>query len=181
MNISPENNCIEANISATQIELLLKDAASLVVRDPDATRLRLDEVLVLLAILQTSRERQEDECYFLAPWQKKRIKSYIEEHLEEPIRIEALAGQTRLSASYFYRAFRGTFGVAPHAFIMRHRIDRAMELLSKGDDPIAQIALACGFADQAHFSRVFSRRAGLPPGAWRRLRRGGVFFPSGIR
>ena len=181
MNALPESHCKDTTVSATRIESLLKDAASLVVSDPGATRLRLDEISVLLAILQTSRDSQEDLNYFLAPWQKQRIKKYIEEHLDETIRIEVLAGQTRLSASYFYRAFRGTFGVAPHTFIMRHRIDRAMELLIRGDEPIAQIAVACGFADQAHFSRVFSRRAGLPPGAWRRLKRGGVFYPAEMR
>ena len=163
---------IEINVS--RIEALLHDAAALVARDPDATRTRLDEISVLLEAFQASLQQQDNACYLLAPWQMSRIKAHIDDHLSEQIRIDALAEQTRLSASYFYRAFRGTFGMAPHAFILRCRTDRAMELLSEGDEPIAQIAVACGFADQAHFSRVFSRRAGLPPGAWRRLKRGGV-------
>lgn len=164
----------EMNIRASRIEALLHDAANLVARDPDATRTRLDEISVLLGALQASIQKRDNGCSLLATWQMRRIRTFIDEHLNEPIRIEALAEQTRLSTSYFNRAFRDTFGVSPHTFVSRCRTDRAMELLTGGDQPIAQIAVACGFADQAHFSRVFSRRAGLPPGAWRRLKRGSM-------
>jgi len=166
--------CEGTNIRASRIQALLHDAAALVSRDPDATRMRLNEVSVLLEALQASMQNRDSVCCLLAPWQRSRITAFIDEHLNEQIRIEALAEQTRLSTSYFNRAFRDTFGMSPHTFILRCRTDRAMALLSGGDDPIAQIAVACGFADQAHFSRVFSRHAGLPPGAWRRLKRDGM-------
>ena len=162
------------NSDVTKIKSLLYDAAALVAHDPGATRIRLDAVCVLLEALQSTAQQEGNVCCLLAPWQMRRIKTFIDVHLNEQIRIDALAEQTRLSASYFYRAFRVTFGVPPHAYILRCRTDRAMELLSAGEEPIAQIAAACGFADQAHFSRVFSKRAGLPPSAWRRLKRGGL-------
>ncbi|WP_105433002.1 hypothetical protein [Neorhizobium sp. T6_25] len=82
MNASHEWNGKDSNISAARIESLLRDAASLVCRDPDATRLRLDEILVLLAVLQTPPEKQESMSCFLAPWQKKRIKNYIQNHFD---------------------------------------------------------------------------------------------------
>ena len=166
--------CEGAKIRAARIQSLLHDAATLVALDLDATRMRLNEISVLLRALQASIKEPDNVCYLLAPWQRSRISAFIDRHLNEQMRIEALAEQTKLSVSYFNRAFRGTFGMSPHAFILRCRTDRAMELLSGGDEPIAQIAVACGFADQAHFSRVFSRRAGLPPGAWRRLKRGNM-------
>ena len=162
------------HVEAARIAALLNDAAALVASDPAATRMRVEQVSALLAALQPASGCVGDVTRLLAPWQARRVRAFIEEHLEGPIRIEALAKHTRLSVSYFFRAFRGSFGVPPHAYIMQCRTDRAMALLAQGDEPIAQIAIACGFADQAHFSRAFARRAGLPPGAWRRLQRGGI-------
>jgi AraC-like DNA-binding protein len=161
-------------IAPQQIAALLRDAASLMSRDPDATRTRLEDLAELLGLAEAAPSRGGEVLRLLAPWQARRVHGYIEEHLGSAIRIETLAELTRLSVSYFFRAFRGSFGMAPHAFVMRCRTDRAMRLLREGDDPISQIALCCGFADQAHFSRVFAREAGLPPGAWRRLQRGGI-------
>lgn len=163
--------------TVSRIAAMLQDAASLVSRDPDAARLRLDQVVALFALLRNSPPKDE-ALHILAPWQARRVEAFIEAHLDRPIRIQALADHTRLSVSYFFRAFRGSFGTAPHAFVMRQRIGRAMRLLAEGDEPIAQIAIACGFADQAHFSRAFARRAGSPPGAWRRLQRGGIALPA---
>ena len=162
------------HVEVARIAALLSDAAALVASDPAATRMRIEQVSALLAALQPASGCAGDVTRLLAPWQARRVRAFIEEHLEGPIRIEALAEHTRLSVSYFFRAFRGSFGVPPHAYIMQCRTDRAMALLAQGDEPIAQIAIACGFADQAHFSRAFARRAGLPPGAWRRLQRGGI-------
>jgi len=159
--------------AASHIAAMLRDAASLVACDPDAARMRLDKVSALFGLLQ-SPQQEGEMLRVLAPWQAGRVKAFIEANLDEPIRIQALADHTKLSVSYFFRAFRGSFGMAPHAFIMRCRIDRAMRLLADSDEPIAQIAVACGFADQAHFSRAFARRLGSPPGVWRRLQRGGI-------
>jgi AraC-like DNA-binding protein len=161
-------------IRASRIQALLHDAATLVTRDPVATQMRLDEISVLLRALQAFTQKRDNVRCLLAPWQRTRIRAFIDRHMSDHIRTEALAEQTRLSTSYFNRAFRDTFCMSPHAFILRCRTERAMELLSRGDEPIAHIAVACGFADQAHFSRVFSRHAGLPPGAWRRLKRGSM-------
>ncbi|WP_145961022.1 helix-turn-helix domain-containing protein [Sphingosinithalassobacter portus] len=159
----------------TRIAVLLKDAATLVAHDPAATLVRLEEISALLVALPAASPCESSIVLrLLAPWQARRVREFIDAHLEETIRIETLAEHTRLSVSYFFRAFRGTFGMPPHAFIVQCRTDRAMAMLAESDEPIAQIAIACGFADQAHFSRAFARRAGLPPGAWRRLQRGGV-------
>jgi AraC-like DNA-binding protein len=50
---------------------------------------------------------------------------------------------------------------------------RARDLLAT-DQPLGQIAVACGLSDQAHFTKLFHREMGCPPGVWRRERRGGV-------
>jgi len=72
------------------------------------------------------------------------------------------------SVCYFSRAFKVSFGETPHAYVMRRRVRRAQELMLNSDEPLSHIALACGFADQAHLSRLFRREVGATPSAWRR-------------
>jgi AraC-like DNA-binding protein len=75
--------------------------------------------------------------------------------------IADLAAECRLSPSHFARASTGT---PPHKWLLNRRIDRAKALLLGGGDALSQIALACGFVDQSHFTRVFARSEGLSPG-----------------
>jgi AraC-like DNA-binding protein len=72
------------------------------------------------------------------------------------------------SRGYFIRGFKKTTGKAPHQWILSQRVECARGLLMKTDMSLADVALACGFADQGHFTRVFFGATGLPPGAWRR-------------
>ena len=104
----------------------------------------------------------------LAPWQAKRIRSYIEDKLDSSIRATELAGLVQLSPSHFFRAFRKTFGESPLAHIMKRRIRRAQDLMLASRIPLSQVALECGMCDQAHFSRAFRRIVGINPNAWRR-------------
>jgi len=104
----------------------------------------------------------------LAPWQAKRLRSYIEDKLDSSIRATDLAGVVQLSKSHFFRAFRKTFGESPLAYIMTRRIRRAQELMLTSRLTLYQVALECGMCDQAHFSRAFRRIVGINPNAWRR-------------
>jgi AraC family transcriptional regulator len=106
----------------------------------------------------------------LARWQINRVRVHIEEHLTERIRVADLSALARSSASYFSSAFKRTFGVSPHAYVMGRRIDMAAELMLNSEAPLSEIAINCGFADQAHFSRQFRRAMGRTPSAWRRER-----------
>ncbi len=104
----------------------------------------------------------------LAPWQARRIRSYIEDKLDSSIRSTDLAGAVLLSTSHFFRAFRKTFGEPPLAYIRKRRIRRAQELMLTSRLPLSQVAFECGMCDQAHFCRVFRRIVGINPNAWRR-------------
>jgi AraC family transcriptional regulator len=104
----------------------------------------------------------------LALWQTRRLRSYIEENLDSTIRAADLAGLVRLSTSYFFRAFRNTFGETSVAYIMKRRMRRAQELMLKSRVSLSQVALECGMCDQAHFSRTFRRIVGTNPTVWRR-------------
>jgi AraC-like DNA-binding protein len=106
----------------------------------------------------------------LAPWQLRRAYAFMEARLDGDTSIAELAQECRLSASHFARAFRQATGLPPHRWLLRRRVERAKELLSDGALPLAQVALACGFVDQSHLNRVFTRTEGHSPGRWRRLR-----------
>ncbi|AQZ52211.1 helix-turn-helix domain-containing protein [Martelella mediterranea] len=104
----------------------------------------------------------------LAPWQISKIKRYINENIDESITLLVLAGQLRLSVSYFSAAFKVSFGVSPHAYIVAQRVERAKQRIALTDASLSEIALDCGLADQAHLSRIFRRHTGYTPSGWRR-------------
>lgn len=109
----------------------------------------------------------------LARWQIGRVLQYISEALSGPISQRDLATVARLSPGYFSRAFKQSFGLPPHAYVMQCRIERAKAALLTTATPLCDIALECGLADQAHLSRLFRRLTGETPCAWRRRRRVG--------
>ena len=95
-------------------------------------------------------------------------KSLLLENLDGSVSISAVAQVCNLSRGYFIRAFRETTGMTPYQWVQRERIDRARNLLRRSDTPLAEVAIACGFADQSHFTRVFAGIVGTTPGNWRR-------------
>jgi AraC-like DNA-binding protein len=107
-------------------------------------------------------------CAGLAPWQQKRVRDLVEERMHESLSVVEMAAAARLSRSFFSRAFSASFNCSPHAYVMDRRIARAKAMMQQGDEPLAQIAVACGLSDQAHLSRLFRRHAGMTPSAWRR-------------
>jgi AraC family transcriptional regulator len=64
-------------------------------------------------------------------------------------------------------------GLAPHQWLMRKRIERAQDLLLTRGLGLSDVAIACGFVDQSHFTRVFAKHNGFTPGQWRRTNRAG--------
>ena len=105
----------------------------------------------------------------LAHWQAKRVVDYIEVNLESNINVDMLARLIALSKGHFSRAFKKRVGVPPMAFIVTRRIERAKTMLISTREPIANIAAACGFGDQAHLTRRFCRAVGVTPGRYRRI------------
>lgn len=95
-------------------------------------------------------------------------KSLLLENLEGNISISEVAQVCNLSRGYFIRAFRETTGMTPYQWVLRERIDRARDLLRTSNTPLAEVAVACGFSDQSHFTRVFAGIVGTTPGNWRR-------------
>lgn len=103
--------------------------------------------------------------------QEKRVKDRLVADLSDDPSLAELASICGLSVRQFARAFKRSMGVPPHRWLLMQRVDRAKVLLVAGNQSIGEIALACGFADQSHLTRVFSKAIGSTPGIWRRERR----------
>lgn len=110
----------------------------------------------------------------LAGWQRDVAVRLLLDDLAGDRPVAELAGRCGLSRSHFTRAFKASMGLPPHHWLMRHRVERARELLERSDESIAAIATSCGFADQSHLTRVFHAITGASPAAWRRRRRADV-------
>jgi AraC family transcriptional regulator len=98
------------------------------------------------------------------------IDRYVDEHLDEPITLAALAAVVGLSPRHFMRRFEATHGVSPHELITRRRLARAQTLLVESSMTIVQVALEVGMS-HSHFSRTFLARFGVSPREYRRPQR----------
>ncbi|MEH0196345.1 AraC family transcriptional regulator [Caulobacter sp. CCNWLY153] len=144
------------------IDLLVREGLERLEDDMSAARRYLAAARRLLS--------PDDACRpgGLLPWQVRRVGRYIDERIERRITLAEAADQVRLSTSHFSRCFRISFGSPFTKYVTRKRIERARWLMITGDQSLGQIALTCGFADQAHFTRAFTHLTGEAPGRWRR-------------
>ena len=114
------------------------------------------------------RLRPEAHRGGLAKWQERRVKELIRESKRD-IPLSRLADECGLSVRHFIRAFKESTGATPHRWLLKDRVEQALPLLKHSKLSISVIALSCGFADQSHFTRVFTALLGTSPGAWRRM------------
>jgi AraC family transcriptional regulator len=152
---------------------LVADAAEALDNDHEAARTLLQQAATLLqsGTARHGRTARAPTQVALAPWKAGRVAAYIEDNLDRSLPVAELARVAGLSDSYFWRAFKGAFGQTPHAFIICRRVERARKEMLEAQEPLSQIALSCGFADQAHLARIFRRATGLAPSEWRRANR----------
>jgi AraC family transcriptional regulator len=93
----------------------------------------------------------------------RRVRDYIEAHLDEPIEVGALADIAGRSPFHFTRVFAQAVGMSPHRYIVRMRLERAVTLMRARRFGLAEIAACTGFADQSHLSRWVRRVYGVSP------------------
>jgi len=93
-----------------------------------------------------------------------KVLRFIEDHVAEQLRATELAALAGLSRFQLAARVRGLFGLTLGQYITRARINAARDRLASTDRAIAEIALECGYGDQAAFSRQFRRSVGLSPG-----------------
>lgn len=92
---------------------------------------------------------------------------YIDTHLSSAIVLEDLASVLNISRYHFCHLFKQSFGIAPYQYILQRRVERAKQLLHRQELSITEIALACGFANQSHFTKHFRQQTGSTPKQYR--------------
>lgn len=104
----------------------------------------------------------------LAPGERQRVRDLIEIELGDDLTLERMAAHVEMSVFHFVRVFRSTFGTTPHQYVLGRRLAAAQRMLfHEPSRPIVDIALACGFASQAHLSDTFRLHLGKTPAAAR--------------
>ena len=95
------------------------------------------------------------------------VLAYLRDHYHEPITNHRLARLAHLSVRAFERKFRVSFHATPQHYVRKLRLHMASRALVYTNQPLAKVALHCGFVDQSHFSREFRRHFGRTPGDYR--------------
>lgn len=97
-----------------------------------------------------------------------KIRRHCLDRLDQPVTVAELAALAGLGTHQFTRSFRAAVGHSPQQYLIALRLARARHLLTTTPLPIAEIALRCGFFDQAHLATTFTRTLGIPPSRYRR-------------
>ena len=124
----------------------------------------------LVKLIQKYADCSDEEIGFSARFTAahyKRVLDYVAAHYGEAITLEAMASEAGISPSHFSRLFKDVVGKSPMQFVTGFRVEQAQKMLADPNLTLSDIALACGFSDQAHFNRVFRRACGETPGRFR--------------
>jgi AraC-like DNA-binding protein len=94
-------------------------------------------------------------------------KEYLAAYLDRNVSLLELSRLARIDRYLLVRSFTHIVGMPPHAWHSQRRLSKCLEMLSRGH-PVADVAQATGFADQAHLTRAFKRVTGIAPGKFRK-------------
>ena len=93
--------------------------------------------------------------------------NYIQDHLDQQIKLSEIAQLLEISQHYFCRLFKHSMGMAPYQYVLQQRVERAKQLLSQREIEISEVAFQCGFANQSHLTKLFHQFTGTTPRAYR--------------
>jgi AraC family transcriptional regulator len=106
----------------------------------------------------------------MSSWDRALVDHYIDERLGCDIGLDDLARLLQCSRQHFARRFKLTYAVSPYQYVIERRLERAKQLLRQTRLPLSEVAGACGFGDQSHFTTCFSCRVGVTPRRYRDAR-----------
>jgi AraC-like DNA-binding protein len=142
------------------------------IEDGFADAILVDALNTALAV-QIMRRFVDPSAIMLAPSnglsrdRLKRVRDYIETHLDDRLTLTDLAGVACLSTYHFSRSFKEAVGIGPQRYVMQRRLERAKTLIRRTNQPLAEIAHQVGFCDQSHLTSIFRRETGETPGRYR--------------
>jgi AraC family transcriptional regulator len=103
----------------------------------------------------------------LGPARLRRIRELVHVKLKDELSLEEMARSVGLSTAHFARMFRKSTGETPHQFVLSQRLERAKAMLRAPHARVLDVAVACGFKTQQHFSQVFREVYGISPTGYR--------------
>lgn len=119
--------------------------------------------------LMAESVQPQSACSGLTGFARNAVIAFVRDNLAKELRAEDLAKVAGLSAGHFSRAFKASFGLTPHQYIIEQRISFAADLLSRSELEVANIARLCGFAGASHLGCEFRKRIGVTPTHYRRI------------
>lgn len=118
-----------------------------------------------LIVLLSRNYPQKGETH--TAWRIAVAAAKIERDFAEPISVAELAESVQMSERHFRRQFEAFYHVTPYTYLLRLRMEAARKLLVQDNLSVTQVALACGFSDCNHFSRIFRQQTGETPTSYR--------------
>jgi transcriptional regulator GlxA family with amidase domain len=97
----------------------------------------------------------------------RRAKDRMDREFAEPLDVLALATGALMSAGHFSRLFREAYGETPYSYLMTRRIERAKELLRRGELSVTEVCMAVGCTSLGSFSSRFTELVGETPSDYR--------------
>jgi AraC family transcriptional regulator len=122
-------------------------------------------------VLDLAASMQRSDPSALAPGWLRLAREYLNDTCCAPFELNSLAAEAGVHPVHLTRAFRRQFGATPGEYHRARRLQRCAHLLVQTGLPLVEVALTCGFADQAHFTHRFTAAYGVSPAAFRRRTR----------
>ena len=147
-----------------QLELIVRADRSLGWYVTNKSALRADEDIVGVAVLSIDLQSQVNSAHAgLAS-----VIAAVRRDIHHGWRVREMAAVAGLSSTQLERLCRRTMGIPPQKLLQRLRLEHAVQLITRTEMSIGEVAAECGFYDQASFTRQFRSVLGLTPGAYRR-------------
>jgi AraC family transcriptional regulator len=97
----------------------------------------------------------------------RQVTEFIHDNLSGSITVTDMANLLEMGPCHFARAFKESTGMSPHQYVLRRRIERALQMLKETRESLAGVAYELGFSSQGHFSTVFRKAVGVSPSEYR--------------
>lgn len=151
--------------------LMMRLWEGLEVRNPYSSRLSDGIVTTILShlLMRAGSTIEAGSKVVLPQWRLRRVIEFVDANIERPISLDQMADAAGLSRRHFARSFAAELGLTPHKWLMRRRIDIALDLLATTNGTLSEIAQACGFSSQSHLTSLMQQEIGVTPYRWRML------------
>jgi AraC-like DNA-binding protein len=155
---------MEATLANIHVYFDLNDQVN-----PGLLLLKTTELLLQVANAQCREQLMHLIWHACHGKRNRSLQPFMEEHYMQPWSVEQFAEKYETSLSTFKREFSEAYGISPKRWINRRRVEAAAFELKTTDQPIVDIALAMGFSDGAHFSKVFKQEFQVSPQQYRNM------------